>query len=82
MGIEDFAPIGTIPGIQPINQPEPDVFAATPNLNNKLTNEPSNISGREILGKIGIGIGVGGVITAVLFMITTFVGGMFSSAMT
>ena len=81
MGIEDFAPMETIPGIQPINQPAPDVFAVTPNLNNKLANEPSNISGREIMGKLGIGIAVGGIITAVLFMITTFVGGMFSSAM-
>lgn len=81
MGIEDFAPIGTIPTIQPIMQPTPDVFAETPNLNNKLGNEPSNISGRQMIGKIGIGIGIGGVITAVLFMITTFVGGMFSSAM-
>ncbi|MEI6426345.1 MAG: hypothetical protein WCO66_03260 [Candidatus Absconditabacteria bacterium] len=81
MGIEDFAPIGSVPGIQPMIQNTPDVFSETGNINNKLNNEPSDISGRQIIGKIGLGLGIGGIITAVLFMITTFVGGMFSSAM-
>jgi hypothetical protein len=71
MGIENFAPIGNTP----------DVFSISTNTNNKLTNEPSNISWRQIIGKIGVGLGIWWVITAVLFMITTFVWGMFSSAM-
>ena len=73
MSIEDFAPFGTIPNIQPLDQNWSTA---------KLANEPSNISGRQIVGKIGLWLGLGGAITAVLFMITTFVGGLFSSAMT
>lgn len=71
MGIEDFAQFGTV------TQPAPEAFTEK----TKLENEPSNISWRQIMGKLWIGLGVGGVITAVLFMITTFVGGLFSSAM-
>lgn len=82
MGIEDFSPIGTAPGIQPIIQPMiQEAPTAFENSMNKLDNAPSNISGRQMLGKIGIGIAIWGVITAVLFMITTFVAQMFSSAM-
>jgi len=43
-------------------------------------NEPSNISGWQLLGKIFIGILVGGVISALLFVILSFMGGMFTSA--
>lgn len=43
-------------------------------------NEPSNISGRQLLGKVSIGILIGGVIAALLFVILSFMGGMFTSA--
>ena len=69
MGIEDFA---QTEGMTPINEA---------NINGKLTNEPSNISWWQITWKIWIGIGVGGMITIILFMITTFMNSIFSSAM-
>lgn len=70
MGIEDFAQIETT---QTINKNNP---------NQRLDNEPSNISWWQIVWKIWIGIGIGGIITAILFMITTFMNGIFAGAMT
>jgi len=43
-------------------------------------NEPSNLSGRQLVGKVFIGILIGGVIAALLFVILSFMGGMFTSA--
>ena len=43
-------------------------------------NEPSNLSGRQLIGKACIGILIGGVIAALLFVILSFMGGMFTSA--
>lgn len=43
-------------------------------------NEPSNLSGWQLLGKIVIGLLIGGVIAALLFVILSFMGGMFTSA--
>lgn len=69
MGIEDF---GQIENIWTTNRS---------NTNQRLSNEPSNISWWQIVGKFWIGISVGGIITAILFMITTFMNGIFSGAM-
>lgn len=43
-------------------------------------NEPSNLSGWQLVGKFCIGILIGGVIAALLFIILSFMGGMFTSA--
>ena len=43
-------------------------------------NEPSNLSGWQLVGKVAIGLLVGGVIAALLFVILSFMGGMFTSA--
>ncbi|MFA7298458.1 MAG: hypothetical protein WC010_02315 [Candidatus Absconditabacterales bacterium] len=43
-------------------------------------NEPSNLSGWQLIGKVFIGILVGGVIAALLFVILSFMGGIFTSA--
>jgi hypothetical protein len=43
-------------------------------------NEPSNLSGWQLVGKVFIGILIGGVIAALLFVILSFMGGMFTSA--
>jgi len=43
-------------------------------------NEPSNISGWQLVGKVFIGVLVGGVIAALLFILLSFMGGMFTSA--
>lgn len=43
-------------------------------------NEPSNLSGRQLIGKACIGILIWGVIAALLFVILSFMGGMFTSA--
>lgn len=43
-------------------------------------NEPSNLSGWQLVGKVFIGILIGGVIAALLFVILSFMGGMFMSA--
>ena len=43
-------------------------------------NEPSNLSGWQLLGKVAIGILIGGIISTLLFVILSFMGGMFTSA--
>jgi len=43
-------------------------------------NEPSNLTGWQLVGKVLIGILIGGVIAALLFVILSFMGGMFTSA--
>ena len=43
-------------------------------------NEPSNLTGWQLVGKVLIGITIGGVISALLFVILTFMGGMFTTA--
>ena len=43
-------------------------------------NEPSNLSGRQLVGKVFIGVLIGGIIAALLFVILSFMGGMFTSA--
>ena len=45
-----------------------------------LFNEPSNLSGWQLIGKICIGLLIGGVIAALLFVILSFMGSMFTSA--
>jgi len=46
-----------------------------------LFNEPNNLSGRQIIGKTFTGLAVGGIISALLFVIITFIGWMFLSAL-
>ncbi len=43
-------------------------------------NEPGNLSGRQLVGKTFIGLLIGGVIAALLFVILSFMGGMFTNA--
>ncbi len=43
-------------------------------------NEPGNLTGRQLLGKVGIGILVWGMISALLFVVLSFMWGMFTSA--
>ncbi len=43
-------------------------------------NEPSNLSWWQLVGKVSIGILIGGMIAALLFVILSFMGGMFTSA--
>lgn len=43
-------------------------------------NEPSNLSGRQLVGKVFIGLLIGGIIAALLFVILTFMGTMFTTA--
>ena len=43
-------------------------------------NEPSNLNGWQLMGKACIGILIGGVIAALLFVILSFMWGMFTSA--
>jgi hypothetical protein len=43
-------------------------------------NEPSNLSGWQLIGKVSIGLVIGGIIAALLFVILSFMGGMFTSA--
>lgn len=76
----------TIPSIapsipSPLAEPRPEDFGKQEIMTNKLVQEPNNISGGQLFGKIWIGLLIWGIITAVLFMVTTFVGSMFSSAM-
>lgn len=43
-------------------------------------NEPSNLTWRQLVGKVVIGVLIGGVIAALLFVILSFIGGMFTTA--
>lgn len=43
-------------------------------------NEPSNLSGWQLVAKFFIGLFIGGVISALLFVVLSFMGGMFTSA--
>jgi len=43
-------------------------------------NEPSNLSGRQLVAKVVIGLAIGGIIAALLFVVMSFVGTMFTSA--
>lgn len=43
-------------------------------------NEPSNLNWWQLVGKVCIGLVIGGVIAALLFIILSFMGGMFTSA--
>jgi len=45
-----------------------------------LFNEPANLTGWQLLGKTVIGILIGGIIAALLFVILSFMGTMFTSA--
>ncbi len=46
-----------------------------------IFNEPWNLSGRQLVGKAIIGLVIWWVISALLFIVTTFIGGMLSSAL-
>ena len=49
-------------------------------LSSNAFNEPSNLSWWQLIGKFFIGLLIGGVIAALLFVILSFMGGMFTSA--
>ncbi|AHB41690.1 hypothetical protein P148_SR1C00001G0902 [candidate division SR1 bacterium RAAC1_SR1_1] len=72
-------------GLDPIQAPNQQMpsttnFGAKPEKAKNLFNEPGNLSGRELVGKAGIGLIIGGVIAALLFIVTTFIGTMLTSA--
>lgn len=67
--------------------PEIQAMPTMPNTSNfgvkkiqNLFNEPSNLTGWQLFGKAGIGLIIGGIISALLFIVMTFVGSMFTSA--
>lgn len=43
--------------------------------------EPSNLSGRQLVGKVAMGLLIGGVISALLFVVLSFMSSMFTAAM-
>lgn len=44
-------------------------------------NPPSNLSGRQLVAKILMGLVIWGIIAALLFIVVSFIGGMFTSAL-
>ena len=68
-GLGELGPLNQVP-IPQINKPK------------IVLNEPGNLSGRELFAKMGIGLIIGGIIAGLLFVVMTFVGSMFTSAMT
>jgi len=68
--------------IQTTNQtmPNPASFWSKPEKAKNIFNEPSNLSWRQLVGKIGIGLAIWWVISALLFIVTTFIGTMLTSA--
>ena len=44
-------------------------------------NEPSNLSGRQLVAKVVIGIAIGGIISALLFVVMSFIGSMFTATL-
>jgi len=69
--------------IQAPNQQMPSTanFDTKPEKAKNIFNEPGNLSGRELIGKIGIWLVIWWIISTLLFIVTTFVGGMLTSAM-
>jgi hypothetical protein len=66
-------------GLDPKKQmPETSTFATKDQA--KFYNEPGNISGWQIVAKVLIGVLIGWIISALLFIVTTFMGSMISSA--
>lgn len=44
-------------------------------------NPPSNLSGRQLVAKVLMGLVIGGIIAALLFIVVSFIGSMFTSAL-
>jgi hypothetical protein len=44
-------------------------------------NQPSNLTGRQLVAKVLIGLAIGGIIAALLFVVVSFIGSMFTSAL-
>ena len=44
-------------------------------------NPPSNLSGRQIVAKVAMWLAIWGIIAALLFVVVSFIGGMFTSAL-
>jgi len=68
--------------IQAPNQTMPNTtnFGEKPEKAKNIFNEPWNLSWRQLIGKIWIGLLVGWIIAALLFIVTTFIGWMLDSA--
>lgn len=60
--------------------PNPNTFWKKPQKAKNLFNEPGNLSGWQLFWKTGIGLVIGGVIAALLFIVMAFIGGMLTSA--
>lgn len=66
----------------PVQQmPNPTNFGTKPEKAKNIFNEPSNLSWRQLIGKIGIGLVIWWIIAALLFIVTTFIWTMLTSAM-
>jgi hypothetical protein len=52
---------------------------ATPNTTD--FNPPSNLTGRQLVAKVVMGLVIGGIIAALLFVVVSFIGSMFTSAL-
>ncbi len=66
----------------PIQQmPNTASFGAKPEKAKNIFNEPGNLSWRQLVGKVGIGLVLWGLIAALLFIVTTFIGTMLTSAL-
>ena len=44
-------------------------------------NPPSNLSGWQLVAKVFIGLVIGGIIAALLFIVVSFIGNMFTTAL-
>lgn len=73
-------------GLDPLQSPIPQMpntasFGAKPEKAKNIFNEPSNLSWRQLVGKVGIGLILWWLIAALLFIVTTFIGSMLTSAL-
>lgn len=76
----------TLGGLDPIQapgtqMPNPEQFWTKPEKAKDIFNEPSNLSWRQLFGKMGIWLVIWWVIAALLFIVTTFIGSMITSAL-
>lgn len=44
-------------------------------------NQPGNLTGRQLVAKVAMGLVIGGIIAALLFVVVSFIGGMFTTAL-
>lgn len=62
--------------------PNTEIFGEKTEKWKNIFNEPSNLSWRQLIGKISIGLVIWWVMAALIFIVTTFIGWMISSVST